>query len=391
MRLPILPLLLAGLTALLPAGCDKSQPRKAVSPEVDVRGAAKAVVRESIDAIGETVPDQRVELVARVKGFLKKRNFDEGQEVKAGQVLFEIEPDTYIANVKAAEAELERARVTQANAQTDYDRQKKLIRQDAVSERTFDNASARKLEADADVKSAEAKLANANLDLAYTKITAPFDGWAGLADVSEGNLVGDGKTSKLATLVKTDPMRVEFVLNEMDILKLLKVSRDHQGDPEVTVRLFLQDGSEYPKPGKLAYWDNKLNTSTGTMKLQAIFPNPDGKLISGMFARIKIEGKKGRERLVVPVEAVMTDQAGDYLYILGKDGLVQRRTVKISYRDNRIAAIADNLEPGEKVITNGLLNVRPGSPAVASSPQLGAPAAQTPPAKAAGNANGAAK
>ncbi len=351
--------LLPAVLCLILSGCDPKPAPTAASPEVEVLPAAVGPVRETITAIGETKADEKVDLVARVEGFLKKRNFKEGQPVKKGDLLFEIEPEMYDAEVKAAQAGLEKSLAARKNADIDYERQSKLAKEDATSGRAYDNAAARKMEADAEVEAAEAALTKAKQNLSYTKIYAPFDGWIGLAPISEGNLVG--RTSgTLASVVRTNPMRVEFVLNEMDLLTLLRGKKKGQTRPEVRVQLYTQDGREYDAEGKISFWDNRIDPDSGTLRLQAVFPNPDGKLIPGMFTRIKLSPPKPREALLVPLTAVMTDQAGDYVYIVDKDGIVRRRTLKTGYRDETHVVAIDNLAPGEEIIVNGIQKVRPG-------------------------------
>ncbi len=390
--------LLPAVLCLIFSGCDPKPVPTAAPPEVEVLPAAVGPVRENITAIGETKADEKVELVARVEGFLKKRNFKEGQPVKKGDLLFEIEPEIYEAEVKAAQAGLDKSLAARKNADTDYQRQSKLAKDDATSGRAYDNAASRKMEADAEVEAAEAALAKAKQNLSYTKIYAPFDGWVGLAPISEGNLVGRA-SGPLASIVRTNPMRVEFVLNEMDLLTLLRSKEKGRARPEVRVQLYTQDGREYDAEGKISFWDNRIDPDSGTLRLQAVFPNPDGKLIPGMFTRIRLSPPKPREALLLPLSAVMTDQAGDYVYIVDKDGIVRRRTLKTGYRDETHVVVTENLAPGEQVIVNGIQKVRPGakakavpvkaptaSPATTAPEKPAAQAGTAPAPTAAGNA-----
>ena len=181
--------LIAGAATLLLAGCEKEAPAPAAPPQVEVITAAEAPIAETIPAVGVAKAYDEVNLVARVEGYLVNRNFKEGQEVKKDQLLYEIEPVLYRAQVEAAEAELAKAKANLANAVEQYNRQQTLLKGDATSERAFQNAEADKLSAEADVRGCQARLETANQNLEYTRISAPFDGWVGLSAVSTGNLV----------------------------------------------------------------------------------------------------------------------------------------------------------------------------------------------------------
>ncbi len=348
------------------SGCrEKAAPPPPEPPVVKIVPATTGYMFESSVAIASIKAFEEVNLVARVEGFLVKRLFEEGQPVKKGQLLYEIEPEVYAAKVKAAEAELAKARATRANANIEYERQKTLNTQDATSKRAFDFAVANKQEADAAVEGAEANLALAQQNLDYTKIYAPFDGQIGLNTYSVGNLV-DQQSGTLATVVMVDPVRVEFVISEFNLIKLLKLRRDTEV-PEVRVRLYLQDGSEYALPGKIAFWGNRVNTSTGTFRLQALFPNPKRELMSGMFVRVSIGPAKPTKALIVPLVALMSDQAGDYVYVVEADGRVKRHNVTAGYRSEEFFIAESGLKAGDRIIVEGVQKVRPGSPA---SPQV---------------------
>ena len=345
--------------AVILTGCGKKNaPAPAPLPEVKGVKLRLLPYNPGQQVIAEVKASDEVNLVARVEGFLQKRNFAEGSRVKKGQVLFEIEPELYQAKVKAAEAKLTRAKVVQKNADTDYRRQRQLLTTKAVSERTFDKVEASKLEADADVKSAEAELEIARKNLSYTKITAPFDGQMGLSNYSEGNLV-NSSSGTLATIVNNDVVRVEFVVSELNLLKELKQKKNAVDN--FKFELITQDGKVYPFPGKISFWDNKVNTSTGTFRIQAEFPNPNHTLTAGMFGRVRITLLKNAQGIIVPEEALMVDQAGEYLYIVAADGSVSRRNVKVSYRSNGFAVIESGVKAGETVIDSGIQHVRPGA------------------------------
>ena len=350
--------LFAAVSAFLFAGCEPE--KKAVPaplPEVKAVKLKKVPVNRSQIVIAQVKALDEVNLVARVEGFLRKRYFKEGSRVKKGTLLFEIEPELYQAKVKAAEAQLTRARVAQKNADTDYKRQRQLLMTKSVSERTFDKVEATKLEADADVKNAEASLEIAKQDLSYTRICAPFDGVIGLSNYSDGNLVNSASGS-LATIVRNDLVRVEFVVSELQLLKVLKQKKN--AVENFKFELITQDGKVYPVPGKISFWDNKVNTSTGTFRIQAEFANPNGTLTPGMFGRIRMTARNAQAQIVVPEEALMSDQAGDYLYCAAPDGTVSRNNVTIDFRENGFAVIKSGVKPGDVVIDAGIQHVRPG-------------------------------
>ncbi|MPM80680.1 Efflux pump periplasmic linker BepF [bioreactor metagenome] len=346
--------------ALLSSGCrENKEPKTPPPPVVKVVPATEGFMYESIEAIASVKPYEEVSLVARVDGYLIRRLFEEGGTVKKGQLLYEIEPQIYEAKVKVAAADLEKAQAGLGNANIEFERQKTLVGQDATSKRTFDNATASKLEAEAMVAEAEANLALARQDLSYTKIFAPFDGRIGFNAFSVGNLVGRS-SGTLATVVTVDPVRVEFVITELDLLKPLRL-RSGAEVPELRVQLLFQDGVEYEEEGKIAFWSNRVDSRTGTFLLQALFKNPNQKLVAGMFARVRIGPAEPRKAILIPLPALMADLAGDYVYVVGPGGKVARRDLKLGFRDERNVVVHSGLKPGEAVIVEGVQKVRPGS------------------------------
>jgi len=351
-------LLFATALCLFFAGCERKVPQvKAELPAVKGIKVGMYPYNPANTVIAEVKAADEVNLVARVEGFLQKRCFVEGSRVKKGTLLYEIEPELYRAKVKAAQAKLNRAQVAGKNADTDYKRQRQLLSSKAVSERTFDRVEATKLEADADIKNAEAELEIAKQNLSYTKIRAPFDGIVGLSRYSEGNLVSPS-SGTLATIVRNDVVRVEFVVPELLLLNVFEKKDGQRG--KFKIELITQDGKVYPYPGKISFWDNKVNTNTGTFRIQAEFPNPKGALTAGMFGRIRITSLKNLSGLMIPEEALMVDQAGEYVYVVSPDGTVSRRNVSISYRDKGFAVVKSGVKAGETVIDAGIQHVRPG-------------------------------
>ena len=351
--------LFAAALCLFGEGCDPKVPqKKAELPAVKGIKVGIHSYNPANTVIAEVKPADEVNLVARVEGFLRKRHFVEGSWVKKGDLLYEIEPELYQAKVKAAQAKLTRARVAQKNADTDYKRQRQLLSSKAVSERTFDKVEATKLEADADVKNAEAELEIARQNLSYTRILAPFDGVIGLSNYSDGNLV-NASSGTLATVVRNDVVRVEFVVSELQLLNMLGTGKN--AAENFKFELITQDGKVYPFPGKISFWDNRVNSSTGTFRIQAEFPNPKGALTPGMFGRIRMTSRKAAKGVIVPEEALMADQAGEYLYTVAPDGVVARRNVHVAYREKGFAVISSGVKNGDVIVDAGIQHVRPGA------------------------------
>jgi membrane fusion protein (multidrug efflux system) len=331
-------------------------------PQVTVIPAAMGAVSPSQLVVGQVKAYDDVELRARVAGFLEKRNFVEGQVVKAGTLLFLIEQAQYKAAVQTAEAEKMRAEAEQKNTTSDYHRQKELYEKDAVSQRVYEQALSRKMQADAAVLAAQASLDKAKLDLSYTEITAPFDGRVGLANYSVGNLVGPASLV-LADIAKLDPVRVQFNFNENDVLRLIRHKTESGKAVELEVQLFFQDDKAYPVQGEITFWNNRVNPSTGTVLLQATFKNPDLILVPGMYVKVKISTKDKLPMLVIPRSALLEDQSGAYVMVINDKGIVEQRPVVIGMEQNTDIGIKSGLQPGENIITAGLQKVRPGSPA----------------------------
>ncbi len=345
---------------LTASGC-KEKPAPAPIPTgVTVTPAVASTYEEYTPSISNVRAYDSVDLVARVEGFLLKRNFKDGDIVKKGQLLFEIEPDNYEAAVSAAEAELLKARAEQKNAATDYNRQKSLLEKSAISVRQYDAAESRKMQCDAAVLAAEAKLKQAKLNLTYTKIYAPFEGRISFNRYSEGNLVSPS-SGTLATVLRSGPVKVDFRLNEEDLLRLMETAPLKTDKPgKVPIELFFQNGKKYKLIGRIESFDNKVNQTTGTFQIRSVFDNPDYQLIPGMYVKIRIRTSEKMKTVTVPQLAMQTDMSGDYVYVVNKENKVERRTIKAAKQDGALY-ITEGLKEGELVIVEGISKVRPGA------------------------------
>lgn len=348
------------LALLAIAGCSEAPKPKPKAVPVFVNPVIEDDIAQTGHLIGQVKADKSVNLVARVKGFLIEKNFEEGQMVKKGRLLFKIEPDEFQAKVKGAEAELLKAQAQQNNAVIEFNRQKTLLGKNATSERSYDNAVSAKMQADAAVMNCQADLALAKLNLSYTSIPAPFDGRVGLVNYDVGNVVGP-ESGTLANIVRMDLVRVMFNISEVDLLRVFaRKSELQRSKDDVIVSLRFQNGKMYGIKGRISYWSNQINISTGTLLMEATFENPNGELIPGMYIHVLFESKKKFKSLLVPRAAIIKEQNGQFVLKVTKDNVIDKVQIEVGQEHGAYQQVVSGLEKGDLVVTGGLQKVRSG-------------------------------
>ena len=335
-------------------------------PAVSVAPVVSRQVTETADFVGRIVAVDKVDIVARVSGFIEERNFTEGQQVKAGDLLFRIEQATYKAAVDQQRANLARAKATQTNTALQLERGKELIANRTIPQSTLDQRAADDAAAKADVMQAQALLEQAEINLGYTEIRSPIDGKIGLANFTVGNLVAP-TSGTLARIVSQDPIYVTFQASERDVLaykRRLAASADK--NPHVTIHLKLPDGTIYEQPGITNFLDVQVDPNTDTQIVRAQVPNPDGRLVPGGVVGVVVERGPPQAALVVPQAAVQLDQAGRYVLVVDEAKKVELRRVTTGVEEGRDVVVTEGLKEGELVIVEGVQKVRPGQIVTAS-------------------------
>jgi membrane fusion protein, multidrug efflux system len=341
----------------------------AVAPAVTVAAAALKSVTPAGTFVGRVQAVNTVNLVSRVEGFLQKRAFTEGQQVKTGDLLFVIEQDTYQAAVDQAQAQLVSAQATERNAALALQRSQELVRTNAVAQATVDQNLANQGTAAAAVRSAQAALEQANINLAFTEIKAPIDGRIGIANVSVGNFVNQA-TGRLATIVSQDPIYVLFPATAQQVLDYRQRNAKTPGaGSNPVVHAILPNGQEYPHAGTVDFLDIQTNQAADTLTVRAVFPNPDNWLVAGQIVNVTVEAGEPTQTLTIPQAALQVDQSGSYVLVVSSDDKVEQRRVKLGPVQGPDITVSDGLKPGELVIVEGIQKVRPGE-AVAPTPSV---------------------
>ncbi len=332
----------------------------APAPAVTVSPVVSHQVTETADFVGRVVAINKVDIVARVPGFIEERNFTEGQHVKAGDLLFRIEQDTYKAAVDQQKANLAKAKATEVNTALQLQRGKELIHNQTIPQATLDQRSADEAAAQAEVLQAEALLQQAQINLGYTEIRAPIDGRVGLALYTVGNLV-EPSLGKLATIVSQDPIYVTFPVSERDVIAYKHRLAESGGkNQHLPIHIKLPDGTIYNHPGITNFLDVQAEANTDTVIVRAELPNPDGLLIPGGIVGVGVETEPPKSALLVPQSAMQLDQAGHFVLVVDGAKKVELRRVTTGAELGRNVVVTDGLKEGELVITEGIQKVHPG-------------------------------
>src|ERR1700720_4217331 len=370
-RVPI-GLLVAGAITLGATPASWAQPAASGPPAVGVVEAIKRPITETSEFLGRIEATNRVTVVARVTAFLEKRLFDEGAEVKAGDELYRLERGPFEADLASKQAQVSQLQATLENAKLTTDRARTLLGGPAGQQSTYDAAIANQRSLEAQVQAAQAQVQSSQINLDYTDIRSPIDGKIGRTAVTEGNVVNPG-SGVLTTIVSQDPMYVLFPVSVRAGLELRDRYATRGGFNAVVIKIRLTDGRLYDQTGQLNFVDNTVAQSTDTISVRGAIPNPPlhdpsttggpvRELTDGEFVTVMLEGVQPVEVLAIPRSAVLSDQQGDYVFVLGADNKAEQRRVKLGQSTSTVASVTNGLSAGEKVIVEGLQRVRPNQP-----------------------------
>jgi len=373
---------LMGLAVLV--GCAPAGPMKPpeTTPQVEVSLPVTQEIRDYEDFTGQTEATRSIEIRARVTGYLSAVNFEHGAEVKEGDILFEIDPPYYKAEVARAEGLVAQAESRLQRLKLDFERKKGLHERNVITHAEFDLATSEVAEAEGALKAAQASLTIANVHLGYTKVRSPIAGRASRPFIDPGNLVEADQTI-LTRVVAQDPIWVYFDLDERTMLRLRRMSekgeQDHTISDDTEVLMGLADEKGFPHRGKLNFEDNRVDASTGTLRVRAEFDNRDQLLSPGLFVRVRVPIGEPYQALLVPESALGTDQGQRFLYVVDAENQVSYRRVDVGRLHSGLRVIYEGLAPDERVVTVGLQRVMPGikvEPKLSETPVAASPWSQ---------------
>jgi membrane fusion protein, multidrug efflux system len=350
-------------------------------PEVGVVTVTPGEVGLVTELPGRLEASRVAQVRARAAGIVQRRLFAEGADVRAGQPLFTIDPAPYAAAHASAQATLARAQANLGQASALAERYKPLVEANAISKQDYANAVAAQKQAEAEVAAGRAAVQTAQINLNYASVTAPIGGRIGRALVTEGALVGQGEATPLAVIQQINPMYVNFTQSASEVMKLRRAMEQGRlkraaGREGALVRVVLEDGTEYPQPGRLLFSDLTVDATSGQITLRAEVPNANGVLLPGLYVRVRLEQAKAGDAVLLPQQAVTRSGQGDTVMVVDKDGKVAPRNIKVGNEQNGQWVVLDGLKAGEQVVVDGFQKMRPNAPVkpVPWSPG-GAPAA----------------
>jgi RND family efflux transporter MFP subunit len=360
------------LVALFAAACARNEAAQvpAAPPSIEAAKVVSKRITEFDEFTGRFEAVERVEVRPRVSGYVASTHFEQGHEVKKGDILYVIDPRPYQAALKHAQAELVRARTQLTLAKSERERATRLIEKHAISQEEFDARTSGNEAAEANVAAAEAAVDAAALDLSFTQVRASISGLVGRAEITAGNFVSAGQTL-LTTLVSIDPIYVSFDGDEQVYLKYvgmeLRGERKSSRNAPNPVWVGLADEQGHPHEGHMVFLDNELDPNTGTIHARGLFANNDRRFTPGMFARVKLIGSSEYSALLINDSAVGTDQSVKFVLKVGADNKVEYAPVKLGPIVDGLRVVREGLKAGDTILVKGLQQVRPGMPV---TPQL---------------------
>src|SRR3984893_8788464 len=374
MRLARVPvgLLMAGALAIGSPAAIRALPAPSGPPAVGVFEATKRPIVETSEFLGRVEGVNRVNVVARVNAFLEKRLFNEGADVKKGDELYQLERGPFEADLAAKTAQVAQLQATLDNAKLTAERARILLSGPAGQQSTYDAALAHQRSLEAQVQAAQAQVQASQINLNYTDIRSPIDGRIGRTAVTEGNVVSPA-SGVLTTIGSQDPMYVVFPISVRQGLELRERYAPQGGLNAVVVKLRLPDDRLYDQTGKLDFVDNTIAQGTDTFTVRGVIPNTTlhsasptngalRELTDGEFVTVMVEGVQPVDVLAIPRAAVLADQQGDYVFVVGPDSKAEQRRIQLGQSTSTVAAVISGLSPGDKVVVEGLQRVRPGQP-----------------------------
>ena len=355
------------IAVVLLSACRQENP-KTIAPgpmEVDILTIKQQLVNLAVELPGRTAAYRIAEVRPQVGGIIKKRLFTEGSEVKAGQLLYQIDPDTYQARFDSAKAALAKADALEHSARLKAERYRTLVQTKAVSDQDQVEMEANWKQAVADVAAAKAAVDSARINLDYTKLTAPISGRIGRSTVTEGALVTAEQATALATIQQLDPLYVDLNQSSTEMLNLKKElsseQTQHLEKSQSRVKVLFEDGAEYSQPGTLEFSDVTVNQTTGTVILRAIVANPDQRLLPGMFVRARIDKGQRPNAILVPAVSISRNSKGQPMVMLvNKESVVEARIIQTGQNIGDQVLVTEGLSEGEQVIVAGLQKIKPG-------------------------------